>query len=398
MLKNNGTHSKRHFEENKKEQRRNKMKKLLAMFLALAMVLSLAACGEQPPTTTEAPKTTEAPAPASTAATAPASTEAPAPQTTEAAPAPTQSDAAAKYPEKAVKVIIPYGAGGSTDMGGRVVAKYLEKYLGGSFPAENQAGGAAVPGTLAVLNEAPNATGYVLGYNWYASFNFRPQFMETNYTMDDFTFIAGITIQRNTLFIRKDETRFHDVDSLIQYIKDHPNELNYGCGAANSWQLLIMLNFLNAYGVADLCEEVPQNSAREVALQVLSGDLDFCLLETATFTAEMAEDGIATICSFEAARNPMHPDCPTIGELGHPEVADVAANCLVLVAPAGIDPGIRAKLEDACRKMCEDEEFLKDSKNCNQDILFQDGETVTKALKDSLPEVLKLLKQAGMVE
>ena len=352
------------------------MKKLIALLLAVVMVLGLAACGSANDATTQAQDN---------------------PATTTQAP---QNNAADKYPEKAVRVIIPFGAGGSTDMGGRVVAKYLEKYLpGSSFPVENQGGGNAVPGTIMVLQDDPNATGYVLGYNWYASFNFRPQFLETaTYTMDDFTMIAGITTQRNTLFIRKDETRFHDVDSLIAYIKAHPGELNYGCGAANSWQLLIMLNFLNAYGVADLCEEVPQASAREVALQVLSGDLDFCLLETATFTAEMASGDIQTICSFEKERNPMHPDCPSIAELGHPEVADVAANCLVLVAPAGLDEGIRAKLEEACRKMSEDEEFLKDSKNCNQDILFQTGEEVTKALKASLPEVLKLLKQAGMVK
>ena len=94
----------------------------------------------------------------------------------------------------------------------------------------------------------------------------------------------------------------------------------------------------------------------------------------------------------------MHPDCPTIGELGHPEVADVAANCLVLEAPKGLDEGIRQKLEDACKEMCKDEAFLAASKNCNQDILFQTGAEVTKALKDSMPEVLKLLKQAGMVK
>jgi tripartite-type tricarboxylate transporter receptor subunit TctC len=352
------------------------MKKLIALLLAVVMVLGLAACGSANDATTQAQDN---------------------PATTTQAP---QNNAADKYPEKAVRIIIPFGAGGSTDLGGRVVAQYLQKYLpGSSFPVENQGGGNAVPGTLMVLQDDPNATGYVLGYNWYASFNFRPQFLETaTYTMDDFTMICGMTTQRNTLFIRKDETRFHDVDSLIKYIKDHPGELNYGCGAANSWQLLIMLNFLNAYGVADLCEEVPQASAREVALQVLGGNLDFCLLETASFSAELEVDGIATICSFESNRNPVHPDCPTIGELGHPEVADVAANCLVLCAPKGLDEGIRAKLEEACRKMCEDPDFLAESKNCKQDILFQTGAEVTAALKNSMPEVLKLLKQAGMVK
>lgn len=340
------------------------MKKLLALILALVMALSLIACGQEETTTD--PSTDSTPA-----------------------------SAAEAYPEKAVKIIIPFGAGGSTDMGGRVVASCLPGFLPGSYVVENQAGGAAIPGTLAVANEA--ADGYTLGYNWYASFNFRPQFMDTNYTMDDFTMICGVTIQRNTVFIQKGETRFTDVDSLIAYINDHPGELNFSCGAANSWQLLIMLGFLNAYGVADKVVEVPYNSARESALALMAGDIDFALLETATFTAELKADSIQPIVSMESSRNETaHPDCPTIGELGHPEVADAAVNRLVLCGPAGMDPEVVTKISSAVEQMCADENFLVLSQKCDQVIEYLDGEGVLNELKGGYDTVGELLVQAGM--
>ena len=338
------------------------MKKILALVLALMMVLSLAACGEKSAETNE---------PAGTAS------------------------AAEAYPEKAVKIIIPYGAGGSTDMGGRVVASCLPGFLPGNFVVENQAGGAAIPGTLAVAQEA--ADGYTLGYNWYASFNFRPQFMDTNYTMDDFTMICGTTIQCNTLFIRPDETRFNDVDSLIAYINAHPGELNFSCGAANSWQLLVTLGFLNAYGVADKVVEVPYTSARESALAMLAGDVDFTLLETATYTAELTAGTVLPICSFEANRNESaHPDCPTIGELGHPEVAEVAANRIVICGPKDMDPEIVAKIEAAVGEMCQDENFLVLSAKCNQVIDFKTSAEVTAELHDGYEAVGNLIKEASI--
>ena len=92
------------------------MKKLISAMLAMAMTFSLVACAKSEP----------APAPA----------PAPEASTSEPAPAPAES-AADKYPEKAVKIIIPYGAGGSTDMGGRVVASCMPGFLPGNYVVEN---------------------------------------------------------------------------------------------------------------------------------------------------------------------------------------------------------------------------------------------------------------------
>jgi len=143
--------------------------------------------------------------------------------------------------------------------------------------------------------------------------------------------------------------------------------------------------------------EVPFTSANESSNMLLAGNVDFCVLETATFTSALAAKTILPICSFEGNRNTdAHPDCPTIGELGHPEVADVAENRLVIVAPKDLDQGIADKIEAACEKMCKDENFLVLSKKCQQVIEFKTGADATKQLKDGMDTVNELLKMAGM--
>lgn len=334
------------------------MKKFLALALALAMVLSLAACGSKETATT----------------------------------APVAKD---EYPSKTVKLVVPYGAGGSTDMGGRVVASCLANHLKGNYIVENQAGGAAVPGTKFVADANPD--GYTLSYNWYASFHFRPQFMETGYSMDDFKYICGTTIQANTVFIRNDETRFHDFESLVSYMKAHPGELNYSCGAAGSWQLLIALNLLDAVGCSAV--EVPYTSANDSRLALLAGDVDFVLLETATFTSELSSKpfGVNPIVCLEPNRNTLsHPDTPTIGELGYPQVADCAVNRIVIAAPKDTPDEIIKDLDNAVAEMCKDETFLMLSKKCYQVIDYQNSDYVTKELHDVYDDVGKLIVKAGL--
>lgn len=326
------------------------MKKLCGLILAAAMVLSLASCGQkEQSSSTPAASTPAAPAASSTQSTGNADS----------------------YPSKAIKMIIPYSAGGASDMGGRVIASCLPSYLAGAtIVVENQAGGAAVPGTLAMATADPD--GYTIGYNWYASYTLRPQIMETGYSMDDYKFICGITTQMNTLYVSIDSP-FQTFEDLINYMKEHPGELNYSCGAAGSFQQLICGSMLKATGTEAV--EVPYEGARPSALAMMAGDVDFCLLETATCTAELEAGTVRPLASFESKRNEMsHPDCPTIGELGYPEVAEVATNRTILCVPADTDQAIVDKLEAACEQLAQDENFIMLANNCDLVIDYISGE------------------------
>ncbi len=349
------------------------MKKIIALALAMALACSLASCGK-PGGETSTDKS-NLPSGAATSN----------PQT------PSNAGSADSYPEKAIKMIIPYSAGGASDMGGRVIASCLPTYLpGATIVVENQAGGAAVPGTLAMATSDPD--GYTIGYNWYASYTLRPQIMETGYAMDDYKFICGITTQMNTLYVTADSP-FQTFEDLISYMKEHPGELNYSCGAAGSFQQLICGSMLQATGTEAV--EVPYEGARPSALAMMSGDVDFCLLETATCTAELSAGTVRPLASFESKRNEgAHPDCPTIGELGYSEVAEVATNRTILCVPAATDQAICDKLEAACEKLCQDENFLTLADNVDLVIEFVDGATVKEEIAtcyDKLGELLDVM-------
>ncbi len=308
------------------------MKKFLVFVLSAAMILSLAACGATAGTASASPSASSAGTAATDAGTSGSS-----------------------YPSKAITMVVPYSAGGATDIGGRLLCSVLPNYLeGAAVIVENQAGGATIPGCNYIKDSDPD--GYTIGYNWGAAWVLRPQIMETGYTNDDFTFICGITVQKNALYVNADSP-FQTLDDLLQYAKEHPGELNYSCGASGSYQQLIC-GALQYYAGFEAVE-VPYEGARPAAIGMLAGDLDFCLLELATCSAELAAGSVRCLATFEKERCKSTPDVESIVELGYPEVADIATHYCMIVGPAGIPDEVVAKIDAACKAACEDETFLK---------------------------------------
>lgn len=341
------------------------MKRMLALILAIAMSLCLSACGGSTPANASA-------AP-STAPTASASSAAP----------------SSNYPAKAIKIIVPYSAGGATDMGGRVVASVLPSHLtGATCVVENQAGGAAVPGTLAMAQADPD--GYTLGYNWEASWLLRPQIMDTGYSYEDYTFIAGITVQKNALYVTEDSP-FKTLEDLLSYMKEHPGELNYSCGAAGSWQQMIAGTLFHYADVEAV--EVPYEGARPSALAMMAGDVDFCVLELATCTAELEAGTVRALCTFEGKRNEQStPDVRAIGECGYPEVATIAQQRTVICGPAGLPDDVVEKLSASLKSLCEDENFIMLMENCDLVPEFADSETITNEIINNYPLLTDIIK------
>ena len=310
------------------------------------------------------------------------------------------------FPVQTAKVIIPFGVGGLTDRGGRLAVEYLNEWFSdtqGSFTVENQAGGAAIPGTRAVP-ESGDLSGYTLGLNWSSSFNFRPQLTECGYALEDFTVICGIALQRSSLVIREAETRFRDVEGLVAYMREHPGELHYSCGAAGSWQRVLAQGFLSAYGVT--AEETPEESASAARYKLLAGDLDFVILESAVFVSELAAVkkngrqegcGVSFLCGFEASVNEQIPGQPSIASLGQGELARLATNRLLLVGPKGMDPSVADVLSVAFHIICQDKSFLTRSAELSQSVEFADGSVSLKELQDSREPLGELIRRAGLI-
>lgn len=313
-------------------------------------------------------------------------TTAPAAETVESATKEPVAETNDKYPEKPVVCIIPYTAGGATDVSGRLLASVVPNYLGNALIIENQAGGAAVPGTLAVAQALND--GYTLGFNWMASFVLRTQIMDTGFSIDDFTYICGIVMQHNALFVKADSP-FQTLEDLVKYAKEHPGELTYSCGAANSWQELIANTFKDAAGVDALM--VPYDGARQSALALMAGDLDFAILEIPTCTTEMQAGSVRLLCTFENERSFSAPDVMTIAEAGYPQ--GVAMQRSIIIGPADMQEEQVKKLQEAFKKACEDENFLALAKKSNFFVEWVDGKTVEEEIRQNFERMKPIIEK-----
>ncbi len=247
-------------------------------------------------------------------------------------------------------------------------------YFGQALVVENQAGGAAVPGTLATLKANPD--GYTIGYNWMASFILRPQIMDTGFSFEDATFICSITTQHTAIFVRN-ESPFKTLEDLVKYALANPGKLTYSGGAANSWQQLVMGALNLATGMDTV--HVPYEGARQAALATLSGDLDFCVVEVPTAAAELAAGTMRMLVTFENQR--FDANTPTLNELGYN--MDACMQRSIIIGPAGMDPKVVEKLAQAFKAACEDKTFLELAKKSAFDVEWVDGATVRKEIEES---------------
>ena len=305
------------------------MKKLLAIVLAVCMVFCFAACGEKTPA---------------------------------------KEDVKDVYPSKTITCIVPWAAGGSSDVSMRLVASVISEYLGQGMVIDNQPGGSAIPGTQAQADAA--ADGYTLGMNTNASFILRPLVADVTYKMDDFTFICAFASQRNVIAVPKDSP-FNTIKDLIDYAKANPGKLKFAGSTVASGQHLI-----GAYlGQEAGCEftHYPTSGGSESVTVLLGHNADFAIIQAGEGLSSYQSGDIRYLCLMDETRSTTVPDVPTIGE-EIPELAKIyIPYTSVIVAPKGLPEEVKTKLQDAFQKIMSDEAFLKLCANNGIEPQYQDG-------------------------
>ncbi|MPM92337.1 hypothetical protein SDC9_139472 [bioreactor metagenome] len=253
-------------------------------------------------------------------------------------------------------MIVPFAAGGGTDIGTRVVAKYAEKYLGQSFIIKNVDGGGSEVGVTEMVNSTPD--GYTIcGFNS-ASITLTCM-REAQYdALKDVEPICLAVSDPRLFAVRADETRFTDAASFIQYAKDNPNKLTIGTsGAGTSGHLSIMV-MNKAAGVE--AQPVHFGGAGESKAAFLGGHID-AVAQTYGEVISMMKDNTAKVVAIATEeRLPELPDVPTFKEAG---IDLVIASNRGFAAPKGTPKEIIDILADAFKKVSEDPEYIAEMKN-----------------------------------
>jgi tripartite-type tricarboxylate transporter receptor subunit TctC len=188
-----------------------------------------------------------------------------------AAPVLARQGFAQSYPTKPVTVIIPFGAGGTTDVVGRIICEKLQQRLGKAFIIENRAGAGGNTGVAALANAAPD--GYTIGMTTISTHGINPNLYKEKLpfkALEDFEFLSLASSQPNFLCIHP-SLPAKTVPELIAYLKANPGKENYGSSGIGTSIHLSAELFMQLAGVK--MQHVTYRSSAALVQDVVAGNV-----------------------------------------------------------------------------------------------------------------------------
>jgi len=238
--------------------------------------------------------------------------------------------AAADYPERTITMIVPFGAGGSTDIVGRIAAEGMSQRLGVPIVIDNRGGAGGTVGTQAA--SGMEADGYTITVATTSTHVVGPTVHDTvEYDpVEDFAHIGMIGETPYVMVINPDLPA-RSVQEVIDYANEHPGELNYGSAGVGSTTHLAAEMFLAATGLE--MEHIPYGGNAEATTALMGNEVQVLFGSMPAVLAQIRAETILPLAVGTVTRSPQLPDTPTMREAGIEGYR--ASLWLGLAAPAG---------------------------------------------------------------
>ena len=314
-----------------------------------------------------------------------------------AVPVLAQSD----YPNKPVKIIVPFPAGGTSDVMGRMVADELTRALKQPFVVENVGGAGGVIGTERAAKVTPDGYTLVLtGVGQSAvAHGLNPRLGYD--TMKDFIHITQIHSGPNLLVVHPD-TPFKTFKELIDYGKANPGKLNYGFTHAASGHMAMELlkQTVSAcpQGNKD-CKPlfmvgIPYRGGGPMMIDLLGGQIPMMFINQDVALQHVKSGKLRALAVSSKQRNPLYPDVPTVSELGYPGFE--ALSWSGLSAPSGTPPAIIDKIEAAMSGAMQSAAVRQRMESVGFVVPVQGSKAYTQFVKSELDGWTKVISTAGI--
>jgi tripartite-type tricarboxylate transporter receptor subunit TctC len=270
----------------------------------------------------------------------------------------------AAYPTRAITMIIPYSAGGTTDLNGRQFAMLLRKYIGQSITVVNQPGASGAVGCKTVLDAAPD--GYTILF-MADSLGTQRVMGLSEMSYNDFIPIMAVVNDPKVIVAKKG--KYKDLNDLIADMKARPGKVKMsytGPGGSGHVQALVYNKFgldmaLTAYG-----------GGGDAIVAVLGGQVDFTNSNYSTVPSYIESGDMVLLGISATDRLPSYPNVPTLVEI-IPESKkhlDLPYTPLSLLVNKNTAPDIVEKLREASQKVVQDPEWKMYVKENNLEELY----------------------------
>lgn len=260
---------------------------------------------------------------------------------------------AQQYPQRPVRVIVPYAAGGASDIVARLVTASLSEKMGQSFFVDNRGGGASIVGTQAVANSQPD--GYTLGIID-SAFTINPSLFAGKLPYDTKADFAPVCLLARTslLLVVNPSLPVNNVKDLVALAKAKPGTLNMATAGLGTAVHLGCEQFRQVAGINVV--SVPYRGGGPSIIDLLSGKVDFTF-STIPAVLQHIRAGKLRALGSTAGRVAQLPDVPTMADAGFPGVD--ASPDFGVVAPARVPEAILAQLSIGLRDVMKSDDLRK---------------------------------------
>jgi tripartite-type tricarboxylate transporter receptor subunit TctC len=294
--------------------------------------------------------------------------------------------AAQDFPARPIRIIVPFGAGGSNDITTRALAQATERHLGRPIIIENVTGGGGVVGANAIVAAQPD--GYTIGTS-VPSMLIAPYLKKATYDAGkDFTYIIGVMGFTYGVVVRKDAP-WKTFQEFLADARRNPGKINYGTPGIGTFQHLTMERIARQQGLKWVT--VPFRGDPEAINSLLGGNIH--AVATTSGWAPYVESGdLRLLVTWGAERAASWPSVPTVQEAG----VEIAVSAPYgLAGPKGMDPRVVEILHDAFKKGTQDPAFIATLARLNEDSLYMDPAAYRAFVTERIGAWRKVIEEVG---
>lgn len=300
------------------------------------------------------------------------------------------SQAQTKYPEKPVRIIVPYGPGGVADVTTRLVAHRLSETMGQNFVIENRPGAGGIVGAKAALASPPD--GYTLFLAGNGSAISVSLFKSLPFSVvRDFTPVSALA-EFEMLLTTNADSPLDTVAKVVAHAKANPGKLNFGTIASGSTQNLSAELFKMTTGVQ--AAVVIYKTTPELVTAIRRGDVDVGFDYFAAFGPSIINKQMKVIATSGERRVPQLPDVPTVKESGYPDYVVTSWNALQ--APAGLSKEIVTKLNEQIVAVLKTPEIQKRMGDLGMHPMIGSPAFLDERMKTDIAKWAKVIEAAGI--
>ncbi|MBB4267963.1 tripartite tricarboxylate transporter substrate binding protein [Roseospira visakhapatnamensis] len=294
---------------------------------------------------------------------------------------------AADYPNKPIELVVPYSAGGGTDLVSRAFADAAKAHLPQPIGVVNKTGGAGAVGLSAIMAARPN--GYKIGMGT-VEITMLPHMGLASFTVDDFTPIARLNAEPSAVTVKADAP-WQTIEEFMDYAEANPNAVRIGNSGTGAIWHLAAVALEEASGVT--FNHIPYDGANPAVTALLGGHIEAVTVSPAEVVSQVQAGKLKILAVMNEDRSQTFPDVPTLKEKGYDVTVTTWRG---IVVPKNTPDDIVDELRAAAKATADEQSFRDTLTKLNLTWAYADAPDFAKVMQKDDAFFADMMAKLGM--